>query len=447
MNLAQIQARLQQLFAEVETLRVLDSRTEEQDARIVAIRNEVADLVPQAERLQADAEMERRARAIVSLPAGDVAARDSGNGNTEEVDRRSPMERFLASDAFAQYRARPKGQSGAVSVGSFFDEVRQPLNLDARQNADEPISNRELRALILTTTGTAAMRPADIFPTIYRGRERPLRMRDVLVAAQTDQGSVTILQEGTFTNNAAEVAEATSAVSGNAGYTAALKPESALTFTEATFNVQTIAHWVPITRQALDDLAFLRTYVEARLFVGLERRENSQIINGNGTAPNLRGILNTTGVQVLDGTYFTANPVNDATQDNENFNRILRAISLISRVGEAEATFIAVNPVNYETLLTYTDANRQYYGPGPFSGAGVPTIWGRAVVEETGVPAGRVLVGDGLMAAVVDRMDAQIFVADQHADFFTHNMFAFLAEERLALPVFRPVAFADVTLA
>ena len=32
---------------------------------------------------------------------------------------------------------------------------------------------------------------------------------------------------------------------------------------------------------------------------GLEYREDSQLINGNGTAPNLRGILNRSGI----GTY------------------------------------------------------------------------------------------------------------------------------------------------
>jgi HK97 family phage major capsid protein len=74
-------------------------------------------------------------------------------------------------------------------------------------------------------------------------------------------------------------------------------------------------------------------------------------------------------------------------------------------------------------------------------------LWGLPVVQESQMTAGTALVGDGLMAAVIDRMDAQIFVADQHSDFFTHNVFVFLAEERVALPVFRPSAFVAVELA
>jgi hypothetical protein len=56
--------------------------------------------------------------------------------------------------------------------------------------------------------------------------------------------------------------------------------------------------------------------------------------------------------------------------------------------------------------------------------------------------AGQFLVGYGPAAGIFDRMDAQIFVADQHSDFFIRNIFVVLAEERLALAVFRPAAFA-----
>jgi hypothetical protein len=61
--------------------------------------------------------------------------------------------------------------------------------------------------------------------------------------------------------------------------------------------------------------------------------------------------------------------------------------------------------------------------------------------------SGTALVGDGSMACVWDRMQAQIFVADQHSDFFVRNLFVLLAETRLALTVFRPTAFATVQLA
>jgi hypothetical protein len=50
------------------------------------------------------------------------------------------------------------------------------------------------------------------------------------------------------------------------------------------------------------------------------------------------------------------------------------------------------------------------------------------------------------MAAVFDRMAAAV-TAGWINDMFVHNMIALLAEERLAFAVFRPAAFAVVTLA
>jgi HK97 family phage major capsid protein len=60
--------------------------------------------------------------------------------------------------------------------------------------------------------------------------------------------------------------------------------------------VKTIAHWIPATKRALADVGQLRTLIDARLQDGVNLRLDSQMINGDATGENLRGILNTTGV-------------------------------------------------------------------------------------------------------------------------------------------------------
>jgi len=71
---------------------------------------------------------------------------------------------------------------------------------------------------------------------------------------------------------------------------------------------------------------------------------------------------------------------------------------------------------------------------------------GLRVVEDENIAEGKALVGDGRMAAVWDRMQAQILI-DTIDDQFVRNMLTILAEERLALAVYRPAAFAHVELA
>ena len=202
---------------------------------------------------------------------------------------------------------------------------------------------------------------------------------------------------------------------------------------------------MPVTRQLMEDLPFMAGYINERLLTGLRRREDAAFLNGTGVAPILRGILQTSGIQVLDAAYFTASPVKSPATDNENINRIRRAIRVLQVTGQAYPTFVVMNPVDAEKVDTSTDANRDYI----FGGATAPLprrMWGLPIVESDNIAAGTALVGDGQMAAVVDRNQGRIYTTDSHADFFVRNLLAVLAEERVALPVFRPAAFAAVTL-
>jgi hypothetical protein len=99
----------------------------------------------------------------------------------------------------------------------------------------------------------------------------------------TDGNSVPYTQEGgTFL--AAETAEG------------AAKPEGGVTFTDANAPVQTIAAWQKIRKQALADVAALQSIIDGRLRYSVQRRLEAQVLAGDGTDPNLRGILNTTGI-------------------------------------------------------------------------------------------------------------------------------------------------------
>lgn len=350
----------------------------------------------------------------------------------------TPGQKFIASEELEAARKSPKGvMADPVEIGSLFP---------SKSGADwtDGLKPEEIRALITSATPSASFLLPQVLPTIYRGIEPTLVMRDVLLNFTTTSDSITVLQESGFTNAAVEVAEAT-AVDGS-GVTGGVKPESALTFTEASFPVRWIAHWIPITRQMLEDLAFMRGYIDQRLLTGLARREDSQILNGTGVAPNLTGLLATSGIQTLDAAYFAGLPVKNAGTDNENINRLRRAKTKIMVTGQATPTFIVMNPSDLEVIDTITDANRQYLLGGP-TNPNVRTLWGLPVVESQNIAAGTSLVGDGSMAAVVDRSQSKIYTTDSHSDYFIRNIFVILAEERLALPVFRPAAFAKVTLA
>ena len=432
-----VELREAQFVRQEELIRIgeKEDRSAEDDARIDVLIAEMNEIGPKlAREMNIDQEAKRAKETISSNGHGTNPAGIVGpNGQTligsdgKPPDLRGIADRFLDSDELKDYRAHPAGKSHPFGVGSFYQRSRA-VDLEART--------------LIYSGGTAASLTApQVVPSIYGPRDPlgTLGMRDVLNVGTTTADAITYIAETGFTNAAGETAEAIDTTTG-------AKPESALTLTEATVPVVTIAHWIPITRQALDDAGQLRAYIEGRLIDGLHYRETQQVLVGNGTAPNMRGILNTTGIQNLDATYFTGAPVAGVGTGVENYNRILRGKTLVQTTGLAVPTFYVINPSDWEGMIAAVNTAGVFYGGGPFAVPSPPRIWGLPVVLASQITAKTVLVGDGTMATIWDRMAAQVFVADQHADFFIRNIFVLLAEERIALTVHRPAAFAKVLL-
>jgi HK97 family phage major capsid protein len=405
-------------------------RSADDDTRIDALIVELNELGPKIEREQQ-----------ITTTAGKLAGYTQSNGATpppphgavdpatgKEPDRRSLVDRFVDSEAVKEYRQNPAGKSRPVSVETFFPERGRRSRL------------LEQRSLIYSGGIAASMTPPQIVPGIYGPTDTGFpSLRDVLNVGTTNADAITFVQETAFDNQAKEVAEATSVSTG-------LKPESGLTFAEKTVPIATIAHWIPITRQAMEDAGQLRSYVEGRLLDGLEIREEREFLVGDGTAPNILGLENQTGVQNLDTTYFTTNPVAGAGTGVENYNRALRGMTAIQYTGKGRPSFFVINPADWETMISAVNTGGIFYAGGPF-GVSAPTrLWGLPAVITPDQPAKTLFVGDGSMATIWDRMSAQIFIADQHADFFIRNIFVLLAEERATVVSYRPSAFAKVQL-
>ena len=365
----------------------------------------------------------------------DGSQRSVANGEGQQF--KSLGQRFAESDAVKRFDGHTRSQP--FDVGSFYAK-HQVQHKDGMGPDD-------VKTLIQTGALPADFIQPHIVPGFFRGDDLQGSLRDVLINGTTTSEAITFFRETAFTNNAAGVPQAThTSGADETPVNASVKPESALTFDQVTLPVVTIAHWIPITRQTLQDAAQMQTYIEGRLVDGLQLAESDQLLNGTG-GNDLTGLLQTANIQDLDtSVYFTASPVADAGENNENFNRILRAKTLIRTVGRARANFVVMNPADSEEFMTYTSTDFNYYGGGPYASNGNRAMWGLRVVEDENLTAGSVLVGDGRMAAVWDRMQSQIFI-DTIDDQFVRNMLTILAEERLALTVFRPQAFALVELA
>src|SRR6185295_6550744 len=75
------------------------------------------------------------------------------------------------------------------------------------------------------------------------------------------------------------------------------KPEAGLKLTEKSGRAEVIAHWLTISRAALDDLPGLRSQIDNRLLTGLDYKEEMAILYGTGTTPDVQGIMTHPDVQ------------------------------------------------------------------------------------------------------------------------------------------------------
>ena len=189
----------------------------------------------------------------------------AGSGATEaalaarpgQIDRRSMGEQFVQSEQYrgffgsGAHRTSASWRSPSVEL---FDRTR---GLHATTLTTDPASGGDLIV-------------PQYLPGILPLQFKKLTVADLLASGTTDSNLISYMVETLFTNAAAPVAEG------------ALKPESAMVFDLLSEAVRKIAHWLPVTEEMLEDVSQIRSYIDARLRLGVEIAEEDQLLNGTG---------------------------------------------------------------------------------------------------------------------------------------------------------------------
>jgi HK97 family phage major capsid protein len=258
------------------------------------------------------------------------------------------------------------------------------------------------------------------------------RVRDLFPVARTNANLIEYFKTLGLTDegrgvrrlgNAQTVAERTSDNS-NFG----LKPKSDIGFTSASDPIRTIAHWIPAHRNTLADKPQLRSIINGELMYGLALEEDWQLLKGDGVGENLLGLLNRPGIQS-----YTSAAV-ELKSDS------LRRAQTLCELAYFPASGYVVHPNDWEDIeLQKGTTNDQYMLVSNVAVGAQSRVWRLPVVSTPMIDENTFLTASfGQAAQVYDREQANIRVAEQHADFFIRNAVVFLAEERLGLVVQRP---------
>jgi HK97 family phage major capsid protein len=352
----------------------------------------------------------------------------------------------IGTDGAMNTRTR-LGHTQAIELRVGLHQLREGLAAHMRWSGDDA------RNTLVTGAGSSSGQPF-IEPYKLPGVADPTPLRRPMVAplfTRIPLGTDTLewIEIASRTNNAAMVLEATSAalVGDGTGGTVlpaagGVKPESALTFTERSTKVESVAHWIPFTRRVLADAPQAVAIAERFLFQGLDLRIEDQLLNGNGTSPNLRGLLNTTA------------PWNILTYDvssNGNPTRLDAVALAAAQIYSAmESTLMPsamlVHPLDWfsTSFALAKDSQGNYFGPGPWQAIGGMSPWGIQPVITKAVPQGTQVVADFSEGLLGDREQATLLFTDSHADFFIRNILVSLVEARLAFGVRIPNAFIQI---
>lgn len=367
-----------------------------------------------------------------------------GNPQHEIAGYISIGDAVLASESFRKFAADgyPRGHVAVVQLAAALTgrnisygprgEPLMPLTRESRKTFEDFLQSKEMKAV--PSLGSGVLDPDRVARLPQVTADQRLRIRDIIATGQTTASAVEYVREDSVTGSAAPTAHGVE------------KPEVAVTYSLQSAPVRTIAGWMPVQNQQLDDWAQLRSLIDGRLRYSVSRSEEQQIFYGTGSPPDIEGILEVSGTQDIaaDGRY---DAVNDTLIDV-----VRRGITDVFVAGY-EPNAVVLHPYDWETILLEKGTDQRYVWAVVTDNNG-SRIWGVRVVESVGaqsratgptIPRRSLIVGDWSMGAqLLDRMDltVQVGLVDRQ---FIENMRTILAEERIALPIYAPAAFAYFT--
>lgn len=413
--------------------------------RFDALCAEGAEIQSELESEQKAQELFRRSEMLDRIPEPNLPNSRNGGmkgsmGPRDVVGYLSLGESVIASPEFQAYAKNgyARGNHAVIQLATAMlgknivygprGEPMVPITAETRKFYHQFLETREAKAVPNLGSGVIdADRIARVPKVTMDDR---LRIRDVINQGTTNGGTVEYVREEAITGAAAPTAHGSE------------KPELGVQYTLQTAPVRTIAGWMPVQNQQLEDWSQLRSLIDGRLRYAVQRAEEEQIIFGDGLGPNLTGIMTVPGT--VDIAANGRSEVGDTLIDT-----IRRGITDVF-VNGYEPNAVVLHPFDWEQILLAKGTDERYVWAVVTDNNG-SRIWGLRVVESVGaqsrdtevdIPRRVIIVGDWQMGAqLLDRMalTVQVGLVDRQ---FVENMRTILAEERIALPIYAPGAFA-----
>lgn len=284
----------------------------------------------------------------------------------------------------------------------------------------------ELKAVgdMSTANVTGGSRYGQLFdPNIRQNPNRKVHMSQVLRGGSIGAGNTyTFMRE----NGNGEGAIAPAAEG-------ALKSQFDIDLVEATVNVETIAGWLRVTRKAMNNIPGFVSFLQARLPEKFQRALDAQILYGDGTTPNLKGIL-------TSGNFVAST----AVASQKLIDKLIDDVATLEDKYERDATGILLRPIDYYGFFkNKASGSGEYDLPeGVTFVNGQLYLFGIPVYASTAITAPDYVVGDfDLGAQLLTQEGMRIEFFEQDGTNVRENKVTVRIEGNYALPVYGPDFF------
>ena len=348
------------------------------------------------------------------IGAANKQAVDALNKTVEEV-----MARILAVEQSAGTGGQE--QAGIVTVGAQFIES------DAfKAYADGQTTKASFDVQNNTVVGTDATVAPDRRAGVVPGAFRNLNISEILPSIPTASNAIEYVKESSLTDAAAEQSAEGEEYQ-----------ESSIGFSLVNDPVRSIGTWLKISKQMLEDAPAVAAYINVRLMHLVEKKVDSQLVNGTGASGTLSGFLKT-------GNHTVFTPSSGDTE----LGGIRKAVTQLE-LADYYATAVLLNPAQVQNIDLGKDDNGAYIAANPRTANG-PMAWGLPIISSAAVPANKFVMGAFDLSSILhERRNVTVEMSDSDDDNFTKDLVTIKATKRCALEINTQAAFVggDLTAA
>lgn len=212
------------------------------------------------------------------------------------------------------------------------------------------------------------------------------------------------------------------------------KPQFDVDLQESTVNIETIAGWLRVTRKAMNNIPGFVSFLQTRLPEKLLRVEDTEMLEGSGTSPHLKGIM-------------TAGNFTAATSTGGTIvEQIIDSIAQLEDDEDRSATGILLRPNDYYRFFKLKASTSGVYDlpknvtfiNGVLYISGVPVFASTAMSKDVnGASQHKYIVGDWTMGAqLLIQEGVRIEFFEQDSTNVRENKITVRIEETIAFPVY-----------